>query len=552
MAADDSRSRRDVLLGAAAAGASAILPGCADYVKVDGRGWSTASGIEYVVPRWRWAPANVAELVGAVARAEREGHRVRMTGSGHSFSDVAIGDDWLLDPKELSFELPLDASSVRPNVNAKQLFRVSSGARISCLNAALIDNGLALRNMGGAEVQTVVGAASTGTHGSGLKFGPIASQIASIQVVGPGGRLMQVEPSGGITDPTKFAGVLPEDPAHPVALRQDDDLFRALAINLGSLGIIYSVVLETVPMYWVVERRILTSWEDLIGPDGDGAKGVLARFLAGRPVKPPLPAAPSGLDPGSFAADPDHLDVFYSPYEDDRGRHPAVLTVRWRTETKPPGTGGVRGSCLFTVEQSVTKLADQLGIDRAIEQGASLTAIKRLHANMLSGLTQDYYANVYNKVFNTGVVNDLNLYGIEMSFDMSQTKEATERSFSLSKELAARRVYNTGPISLRFVAPFRGHIAMQNREGPTMHMEVGVMTGLVGSEELLRSYEAVMISEFRSRPHWGLDRNALRSEREVAALYPAWSKWKRAYLEMNPKGTFDGAVTDRLGISRTR
>jgi len=81
-------------------------------------------------------------------------------------------------------------------------------------------------------------------------------------------------------------------------------------------------------------------------------------------------------------------------------------------------------------------------------------------------------------------------------------------------------------------------------------MEIGSLVGLDGVEELLRRYEEVFVSSLAARPHWGLDRNHLRGESAVSALYPAWPLWKQALTDLNPRGMFDGAFTDRLGISR--
>ena len=56
--------------------------------------------------------------------------------------------------------------------------------------------------------------------------------------------------------------------------------------------------------------------------------------------------------------------------------------------------------------------------------------------------------------------------------------------------------------------------------------------------------------DFGARPHCGLDLGILKSEAEVARLYPAWPAWKAVYKELNASGAFDGRVTDRLGIKR--
>lgn len=110
----DGLTRRR-LLGGLAAASAAVLPGCPHPTAPAGVGWDSAQHVEHVVPAWSWAPTSAAALVDAVGRAEREGRRIRMTGSGHSFSDVAVCDDWLLSSARLSRVLTdPDPTTLRP------------------------------------------------------------------------------------------------------------------------------------------------------------------------------------------------------------------------------------------------------------------------------------------------------------------------------------------------------------------------------------------------------------------------------------------------------
>jgi hypothetical protein len=337
-----------------------------------------------------------------------------------------------------------------------------------------------------------------------------------------------------------------------VKLEHNDDLFHSLAVGLGSLGVFYAVVLRVVPRYWIVERRTVTTWEELVGPSG-----ALLRLIGGEPLCGATPAT----DPPALSArpclfdrrPPDHFEVFYTPYPDARGQHLALLTERWRTEAPPARVGGARGSPLFTVGEDLTLLADRHGLLRAAMERITASEILAFHTEALRGLAQAYYANVSYRVFNTGVVNDVNAYGVELSLPIDQVTAAVEKTFQVASFLANHRIFHTAPISLRFVAPFAAHLAMQNRTVPTVTVEIGVLAGLLGAEELLRTYENLLIADLQARPHWGLDRNVLRSEAVVERLYgkKGWSTWKESLARMNPKGTFDGLVTDRLRISRT-
>ncbi len=77
-----------------------------------------------------------------------------------------------------------------------------------------------------------------------------------------------------------------------------------------------------------------------------------------------------------------------------------------------------------------------------------------------------------------------------------------------------------------------------------------MLAGVEYSETLLTGYERAFMSRFSARPHWGLDLDVIHDPATIAALYPAWPKWLRAYEQLNPRGTFDAEFTDRVGISR--
>src|SRR5258708_7540929 len=87
-------NRRAFLGGTVASGAMLALPGCRHSLSMDPGGWKNALGTTYTLPRWQSTPTSAVELATLVRRAEGSGRRIRMTGSGHSFSDVAVNADW--------------------------------------------------------------------------------------------------------------------------------------------------------------------------------------------------------------------------------------------------------------------------------------------------------------------------------------------------------------------------------------------------------------------------------------------------------------------------
>jgi len=160
-------------------------------------------------------PASVAQVQEAVAAAAAAGSHVKAIGAGHSFTSIGVTDGVQLRPEGLTGILSADPST--------GLVTVAAGTRLHDLNAALWGHGLAMTNLGDIDVQTIAGAISTGTHGTGAKLGGIATQVRGLQLVTADGQLHEVAPGS--------------------------DLFSAACVGLGALGVITAVTLQCEPAF---------------------------------------------------------------------------------------------------------------------------------------------------------------------------------------------------------------------------------------------------------------------------------------------------------------
>jgi len=162
-------------------------------------------------------PASIAELQDAVRRAATDGRTIKPIGAGHSFT--AIG-------QTEHVQLCLDRLSGIVRANRETgLVTVLAGTRLHELNVALWHLGLAMTNLGDIDVQSIAGAISTGTHGTGAKLGGIATQVRALQLVLADGSLRDVDAS---TEP---------------------ELFGAARVGLGALGVIATVTLQCEPAF---------------------------------------------------------------------------------------------------------------------------------------------------------------------------------------------------------------------------------------------------------------------------------------------------------------
>jgi hypothetical protein len=538
-------SRRELLKGTLATAGAALLPsalyGCCPCRIQANHAWNNALNTAGVDPSQILRPRNLSELAQVVRRAEAEKRGVRMTGSGHSFSDVAMSEDYLLLPQGLNRPLPLAVETLTASARQKKLVRVESGMRLRELNPLLAGKGYSLRNMGGYDIQTLAGAAMTATHGSGLGYGPIATQIVSLELVTRGGEIWQIEPNPGITDKSKFPGhvVTPEGTV-PARLEPNTDVFNAVSVSMGCMGVVYAVTLEVEEIFWLNEQRKLASWGALKQPGG-----FLQRVIQNQidPLKNPK-------------EDAEYYEVYFNPYPPKDGAafddHLCLVTKRFKVRPNPGK---------LTPEQSrrgAWGVGPLEAIARVTNQGEAIVDFFNQNPKHVPGsidaglkaLKDDTFVSISYDVFNVGPPNLLRADGIEMAFDVKDTVRAVEELFRRAQAHKEDGRMHSAPPALRFVKAADPFLAMQHGRN-TAHIEMGMLVCADGADELMLDYERAFIRDFGARPHWGLDRNVLEDWTEIEALYgPAAQSWRRVYDDLNQRGTFNGRFTDRMGISK--
>jgi L-gulono-1,4-lactone dehydrogenase len=470
--------------------------------------WRNHTGGQRCDPVEIVRPRTLEDLVELVNRAEREGRTLHAAGAGHSWSDIALTDGIMVEPDDLSGVELADSAELRPEADGSKLAWVGSGTHLRTLNPKLEEMGLALTNMGGYDAQTIAGVISTSTHGSGLAFGPFPDAVRSLELVACRGRALRVEPADGPTDPRRFA-------APGVELVQDDERFAAAICGLGTLGLLYRVMLEVRERFWLKEVRTLTTWEKVRSTLT--AEGVLG--------------------------EPGHYELFVNPYAGDDGEHRVLVTMR----TDTPEPHDLPEDKLE--RHPLTELESSLPITGVVLRFLARhlpSLIAGRFDSLLEGMTDDDYTNVSYKVFNIGEANALPADSMELGIAVDgRHVEAVDRILKIATERAKEGIYHTSPFSLRFVAPSRAYASMMHAQ-PTMMIELIMVTGSRGELPLLYGYEEAL-ADLGVRPHWG-QINALKPS-QPRLLYPMWDRWMAVARDYNGSGVFDSPFTERVGIS---
>ena len=294
--------------------------------------WQNWAGTATADPARRYWPQTAQAIADAVKDAASAGLAVRALGSGHSFTPAAATSGAALDLSGWTGLISADTST--------GLVTVRSGTTIRALNAALDALGLAMPNLGDIDAQTIAGAISTGTHGTGARLGGIATTVAALELVLADGSVVSCSAD------------------------RRPDLFAAARVGLGALGVISTVTLCCVPAFTLAADERPMPIEE-----------VTARF-------------------GELAADNDHFEFYWFPY----GRNVfAKCNNRIKTTDKaaPPRMPGWRRCWEYEVLENA-------GFGALCRTGRAVPRlIKPLNRLAAATLSARSYSDVSHQVFVT-------------------------------------------------------------------------------------------------------------------------------------------------------
>jgi len=503
-----------------APGAAPVIPPTVPLLDEE-RDWFNSVGEQRCTPLKKVRPATLKELVDVVLAAGQSGSRVRAVGSGHAFSDIARTDNAVLvNPILLNNVEAANVELLKETARSETLVNVQSGISLKLLKEELDHRGLALINMGGYDAQTISGTFATGTHGSGVAFGPMSSFARAIVLVSDAGKVYQVERTNGITDPAKFAGKID---GVDVTLKQDDEWFRAISTSMGCTGIVFSYVIQVTAAYSVRELRSSTTWEDI--------KKSLAPNLWN-----PLPAP---------IASNDHFELVLNPY-DVLFRNACIKVERKRVGDAAPS--GER-------QDWFERLLQEISIQSAPDLVDFLNSIPFLSPLIIDAaintlVYEEPYTDRSFNVFSLGSANEIKAMALELHCDARETVPTVDKLLAvLQGRVREAQWYLAGPVGIRWVAASDGFLAPQSGR-LTCTMELTMLVGVRKGLELVRHVKEEMCGTDSTsvRVHWGLDLDLVTKD-DIRGWYPDFDRWYRVYRELNPSGMFNNKFTDRVGIS---
>jgi len=532
-------------------------------------------------PRSLNDPTDNQSLTAILERALSTGSLVKAAGSGHSYSDVATTPDFFINthglnraadpvnpiagqlkPDELRSTLPLALSPINwsnydPEKN-RALFETEAGITIRNLNKSLESRNLGLMNMGGYDGQTIIGATSTSTHGSGITLGPFPDMVRSLVLATTGtwdgktfgGKdpqtgvaLYRIEPADGITDPKKYS-----DPV--IQLIQDDGCFRAVICSMGCFGVIYSVVFEVMQMYWLEENRTLTTLRDVIerlrpNPQNpDHLPDALINIRNFEVIVHPYPMK----DGDVVEMDPAEPAETYYPY------FQCLITAR-NIVPRPDSIFG-RSGHRNIIAQFLSQFDFTFDVLVAVFNRFP-TIIPEAISLSMPGLVDTNYIDRSFDIYDLGLNQNAG-FATEIAFALQDSagnytethfQQAVDRIHRIAQRARVQgEQYQTSPFALRFVKSSQAQLSMMQGMNTCM-IEMDMVTGTYGGPEVMQRYQESMY-ELGGRPHWGLEFDHLTgSNNLIGKMYPQLQSWLDVFSQFNRKGTFNSSFTDRVGFT---
>lgn len=192
--------------------------------------WCNWSGNQTATPQRIAAPADIDALRSVVTESAGP---VRVVGAGHSFTPVAATEGTLLKLDGLGLVHSVDRQAKRAWVNA--------GARLKHLSPELDRHGLAFRNLGDINEQSLAGAISTATHGTGARMPCLSAEITGLKIMLADGGMLRVSKD------------------------EDADVFDAARVSLGMLGVLVEAEVQLVDAYRLHRKTWAEPLDCLIG-----------------------------------------------------------------------------------------------------------------------------------------------------------------------------------------------------------------------------------------------------------------------------------------------
>jgi L-gulonolactone oxidase len=207
--------------------------------------WTNWAGNHSCLAESYFEPETEAQIIEVVHFARKHQKKIRVVGSGHSFSPIAISNEILVSLKNYRQLIAVGKDSIT----------CQGGMYLHELYAVLKENNLSLPNFGVINKQTIAGALATGTHGSGLSHKSLSAQIEHLRIITASGDVLEIN-----RDTVWWIG------------EKEVNLWDAASISLGMLGIVTAVTFKCEPLFYLRSEESVIAFDEYIASMDDFAR----------------------------------------------------------------------------------------------------------------------------------------------------------------------------------------------------------------------------------------------------------------------------------------
>uniref|UniRef100_A0A674INU4 L-gulonolactone oxidase n=1 Tax=Terrapene triunguis TaxID=2587831 RepID=A0A674INU4_9SAUR len=183
-------------------------------------------------PELFFQPTSVEEIKEILDLARQRSKRVKVVGGGHSPSDIACTDDFMVQMGKMNKILKVDEE--------KKQVMVEAGILLSDLNVELSKYGLALPNLGAVSEVAAAGVIGTGTHNTGIKHGILPTQVVALTLLTASGEILECSESINV------------------------EIFQAARLHLGCLGVVLTITFQCVPEFYLLETTFPSTLQEVL------------------------------------------------------------------------------------------------------------------------------------------------------------------------------------------------------------------------------------------------------------------------------------------------
>jgi hypothetical protein len=474
--------------------------------------------------------------------------QVRTMGSRWSFSPIIKPNQVILDPPNLNSMVLVGPNSQTESYKGKRgeqgfiPYWIMGGAEISAINRRLLKDplqltparkSLCLQTSGAADGHRLAGCIATGTHGAAIQIGAVHDNVLGVHMLVAPDKAVFIQSSSEPALTDTFVNWLQDQTGMPITHLQDDDLLATALVSLGSLGILFSVVMETVPAYTLLTQTL--SFDDRLDPRLWAA----IKTLENNGLFPDQPAKPY------------HFEVLFNPYP-VLGKPAAMLKMMWKKTADGVNPTDADPTVPAMPSDTMSFIARMVGrLDGTLTGGLLAHELGIIINSELQSMFGhvDKIARFPGVVFGETDLPKGTGASTEIAVDYADTERTARVLWDVFDQQSKKGHHLLGAMSLRFVPASKAHLAM-NIHPMNCHIELPSIDNKGVRDVYKAVWDRLEEAGIPYTCHWGQlsGMNPTRLAKYFQGREQKWKAGREKLLDATGRKVFSTPLLEQLGL----